>query len=200
MSGIGCRVRGQRPVESVHTLSLTVNSLTVRESEDGRLCACAAPSRPSLPADRRPSPSPRSPHHPRCSDQSAAESAMSSTLTAAAASSVPSLTGSSASKSSDSREAIVSVGGTALFACTKCNGRYPFEELSHSQQLCKDCRGSVRSVKCTYCRTEFQQESKSSLQTICKKCETNVKQFGRVSTHWPHLVLHAVVRVTADDV
>ena len=69
----------------------------------------------------------------------------------------------------------------ALFACTRCNGRYPFEELSHSQQLCKDCRGSMRSVKCTYCRTEFQQESKSSIQTICKKCQRNVKQFGRVS-------------------
>lgn len=71
-------------------------------------------------------------------------------------------------------------GGPALFACTKCNGRYPFEELSHSQQQCKDCRQAVRSVKCTYCRTEFQQENKSSLQTICLKCEANVKQFGRV--------------------
>ena len=69
---------------------------------------------------------------------------------------------------------------SALFACTKCNSRYPFDQLSHSQQLCKDCRVSVRSVKCTYCRTEFQQESKSSLQTICRKCESNVRQFGRV--------------------
>ena len=72
-------------------------------------------------------------------------------------------------------------GQGPLFACTKCNGRYPFEQLSHSQQLCKDCRASVRSVKCTYCRTEFQQESRgSALHTICRKCESNVKQFGRV--------------------
>ena len=71
-------------------------------------------------------------------------------------------------------------GPVALFACTRCNGRYRFEELSSSQQLCKNCRSSVRTVKCTYCRTEFQEESKQ-LQTICKKCESNVKQFGKPS-------------------
>lgn len=26
---------------------------------------------------------------------------------------------------------------SALYACTKCNQRYPFEELSQGQQLCK---------------------------------------------------------------
>ncbi|GBM86817.1 hypothetical protein AVEN_104085-1, partial [Araneus ventricosus] len=44
----------------------------------------------------------------------------------------------------------------ALFACTKCNSRHPFEELSQGQQLCQDCRGAFPLVKCTYCRTEFQ--------------------------------------------
>lgn len=36
---------------------------------------------------------------------------------------------------------------TALYACTKCNQRYPFEELSQGQQLCKvsDC---VRGGAC----------------------------------------------------
>lgn len=124
---------------------------------------------------------------------------MSSTLTTAATS-VPSLSGSTGSKTSDSRDAIVNAGGTALFACTKCNGRYPFEELSHSQQLCKDCRGSMRSVKCTYCRTEFQQESKSNLQTICKKCESNVKQFGRVSTPETKVLRLTQTCSTAHDV
>ncbi|KAJ7428747.1 hypothetical protein WISP_00833 [Willisornis vidua] len=46
----------------------------------------------------------------------------------------------------------------ALYACTKCNQRYPFEELSQGQQLCKECRIAHPIVKCTYCRSEFQQE------------------------------------------
>uniref|UniRef100_A0A671VDQ1 Protein FAM76B n=1 Tax=Sparus aurata TaxID=8175 RepID=A0A671VDQ1_SPAAU len=65
---------------------------------------------------------------------------------------------------------------SALYACTKCNQRYPFEELSQGQQLCKECRIAHPIVKCTYCRSEFQQESKTN--TICKKCAQNVKQFG----------------------
>ncbi|KAJ1113363.1 hypothetical protein NDU88_001609 [Pleurodeles waltl] len=65
---------------------------------------------------------------------------------------------------------------SALYACTKCHQRYPFEELSQGQQLCKECRIAHPMVKCTYCRSEFQQESKTN--TICKKCAQNVKQFG----------------------
>ncbi|XP_077486907.1 protein FAM76B-like [Amblyomma americanum] len=68
---------------------------------------------------------------------------------------------------------------SALFACTRCNARHPFEELSQGQQLCKDCRGAFPIVKCTYCRTEFQQENKGSTSTICKKCEQNVKAYGK---------------------
>ncbi|XP_053533137.1 protein FAM76B isoform X3 [Ictalurus punctatus] len=68
------------------------------------------------------------------------------------------------------------MASSALYACTKCNQRYPFEELSQGQQLCKECRIAHPMVKCTYCRTEFQQESKTN--TICKKCAQNVKQFG----------------------
>jgi len=67
----------------------------------------------------------------------------------------------------------------ALFACSKCFSRHPFEELSQGQQLCKDCRGSFPVVKCTYCRSEFQQESKSSTSSICKKCEQNVQKYGK---------------------
>ncbi|KAG1714826.1 Protein FAM76A [Nymphon striatum] len=69
----------------------------------------------------------------------------------------------------------------ALFACTKCNSRHLFEELSPGQQLCKECRGAFPVVKCTYCRTEFQQINKGSTSTICKKCEQNVKSFGKPS-------------------
>ncbi|XP_022651941.1 protein FAM76A-like [Varroa jacobsoni] len=63
---------------------------------------------------------------------------------------------------------------TALFACSKCNSRHPFEELSQGQQLCKTCRQA--NVKCTYCRADFQPEGKGS---ICAKCENNVRQFGK---------------------
>uniref|UniRef100_W5MB95 Family with sequence similarity 76 member A n=1 Tax=Lepisosteus oculatus TaxID=7918 RepID=W5MB95_LEPOC len=64
----------------------------------------------------------------------------------------------------------------ALYACTKCNQRFPFEALSQGQQLCKECRIAHPMVKCTYCRTEFQQSSKTN--TICKKCAQNVKLYG----------------------
>lgn len=68
---------------------------------------------------------------------------------------------------------------TALFACSRCFARYPFEELSAGQQLCKECRGAFPVVKCTYCRSEFQQTSKGNTSTICKKCEQNVKAYGK---------------------
>jgi len=67
----------------------------------------------------------------------------------------------------------------ALFACSKCFTRHPFEELSQGQQLCKKCRGDFPVVKCTYCRSEFQQESKSKTSTICKRCEQNVASHGK---------------------
>ncbi|XP_011413933.1 protein FAM76A isoform X2 [Magallana gigas] len=67
----------------------------------------------------------------------------------------------------------------ALFACTKCHKRHPFEELSSSEQLCKDCRNHYPVVKCTYCRGEFQQEEKGSINSICKKCTQNVKLYGK---------------------
>ncbi|KAJ2952123.1 hypothetical protein O0L34_g4398 [Tuta absoluta] len=70
---------------------------------------------------------------------------------------------------------------TALFACSRCFSRHPFEELSPGEQLCKECRGSFPVVKCTYCRSEFQQTSKSNTSSICKKCEANVKQYGKPS-------------------
>ncbi|CAG5120592.1 unnamed protein product [Candidula unifasciata] len=67
----------------------------------------------------------------------------------------------------------------ALFSCTKCHKRYPFEELSQGEQLCKDCRNNFPVVKCTYCRAEFQQNSKGSTSSICAKCAQNVKHFGK---------------------
>ncbi|GAB1598603.1 protein FAM76B-like isoform X1 [Argonauta hians] len=67
----------------------------------------------------------------------------------------------------------------ALFACTKCHSRHPFEELSQGEQLCKECRNNFPIVKCTYCRSEFQQDSKSSTNSICKKCAHNVKIYGK---------------------
>ncbi|XP_040583934.1 protein FAM76A-like [Lepeophtheirus salmonis] len=70
---------------------------------------------------------------------------------------------------------------SALFACSKCFSRHPFEELSQGQQLCKECRGSFPVVKCTYCRSEFQQESKNNTCSICKRCEANVQKYGKPS-------------------
>lgn len=69
--------------------------------------------------------------------------------------------------------------GVSLFACTKCNSRHPFEELSQGSQLCKDCENSFQVVKCIYCRSEFQQETSSKLGSICKKCEQLQEQHGK---------------------
>lgn len=76
-----------------------------------------------------------------------------------------------------------------LAACTKCNSRHPFEELSQGHQLCKDCRSSYQVIKCNYCRTEFHNELKSGLHTngsksssspsICQKCEQLESQHGK---------------------
>ncbi|ESO92255.1 hypothetical protein LOTGIDRAFT_217061 [Lottia gigantea] len=80
----------------------------------------------------------------------------------------------------------------ALFSCTKCHTRHPFDELSRGEQLCKDCRSKFPVVKCTYCREEFQQnrywyisiESFISCfyrgtSSICKKCAENVRNYGK---------------------
>ncbi|XP_070191445.1 protein FAM76B-like isoform X1 [Littorina saxatilis] len=67
----------------------------------------------------------------------------------------------------------------ALFACTKCHRRFPFDDLSHGDQLCKECRSNFPVVKCTYCRAEFQLNSKGSTTTICSKCAQNVKIYGK---------------------
>ncbi|KAK2146018.1 hypothetical protein LSH36_639g01048 [Paralvinella palmiformis] len=54
----------------------------------------------------------------------------------------------------------------ALFACTKCHSRHPFEELSDGKQLCKSCRNNYPTVKCTYCRAEFQQEDPKPVNIV----------------------------------
>lgn len=74
--------------------------------------------------------------------------------------------------------------GVPLFACTKCNSRHPFEDLSQGHQLCKDCSGSYQLAKCNYCRTEYHQETGnnnngSRASSICKKCEQLQEQHGK---------------------
>lgn len=73
--------------------------------------------------------------------------------------------------------------GVPLFACTKCNSRHPFEDLSQGNQLCKDCKGSFQIVKCNYCRSEYHHENNvgksSSSTSICKKCEQLQEQHGK---------------------
>ncbi|XP_050390819.1 protein FAM76B [Patella vulgata] len=66
----------------------------------------------------------------------------------------------------------------ALFSCTKCHTRHPFEDLSRGEQLCKECRNKFPVVKCTYCRAEFQQDSRGT-SSICKKCAENVRNYGK---------------------
>lgn len=80
-------------------------------------------------------------------------------------------------------QASANTDGVPLFACTKCNSRHPFEELSQGSQLCKSCRGSCQIIKCSYCRSEYQLDSGSKSSTrsnpICKKCEHLQEQHGK---------------------
>uniref|UniRef100_A0A6G1SA30 Protein FAM76B n=1 Tax=Aceria tosichella TaxID=561515 RepID=A0A6G1SA30_9ACAR len=86
--------------------------------------------------------------------------------------------------SSSSNQFSTSAEGVPLFACTKCNSRHPFDELSQGHQLCKECRGSFQVMKCNYCRTEFHRETNSSTNgtkssSICVKCKQLEEQHGK---------------------
>lgn len=39
---------------------------------------------------------------------------------------------------------------SALFACSKCFKRYPYEDLSSGQQLCKVCKFYILQIKCKF--------------------------------------------------
>lgn len=66
-----------------------------------------------------------------------------------------------------------------LFACTKCNSRHRFEELSKRHQLCRTCKSTFSIISCDFCRTEFKQEAGAKPASICKKCEQLQEQYGK---------------------
>lgn len=68
-----------------------------------------------------------------------------------------------------------------LFACTKCNARHRFEELSRRHQLCRTCKASYKVISCDYCRCDFKKEVGSKPSTICEKCEQLQDQYGKPS-------------------
>uniref|UniRef100_A0ABI7XDJ9 Uncharacterized protein n=1 Tax=Felis catus TaxID=9685 RepID=A0ABI7XDJ9_FELCA len=41
------------------------------------------------------------------------------------------------------------MAASALYACTKCTQRYPFEELSQGQQLCKESEATGLGTECS---------------------------------------------------
>ncbi|KAH3736049.1 protein FAM76B-like [Dreissena polymorpha] len=69
----------------------------------------------------------------------------------------------------------------ALFACTKCHDRHPFDALSSSEQLCKKCRNVQPVVKCSLCRSEFTPGEKGSTSSSCRHCNYNLKVYGEPS-------------------
>ncbi|XP_071036290.1 protein FAM76B isoform X2 [Parasteatoda tepidariorum] len=58
------------------------------------------------------------------------------------------------------------MAATALFACTKCNSRHPFEELSQGQQLCKPSA-------CEYCNIIA-----AFIGNKCQRCTNSEKRYG----------------------
>ncbi|KAJ7394361.1 Protein fam76b [Desmophyllum pertusum] len=69
----------------------------------------------------------------------------------------------------------------SLSACTNCNSRHPFEQLSKGDQLCKDCRKTFPLVTCTYCRLEFHLLRNTEKDPVCKKCNYSLKNCGQPS-------------------
>lgn len=67
----------------------------------------------------------------------------------------------------------------ALFACTKCHSRHPFEDLSSSEQLCKACQKPGDVVRCIYCRHEFHADEKNGHNAVCKHCTHHLKIYGK---------------------
>ncbi|OWK12727.1 FAM76A [Cervus elaphus hippelaphus] len=68
----------------------------------------------------------------------------------------------------------------ALYACTKCHQRFPFEALSQGQQLCKSrvLPGRIASNSGASRALFNQFQSQSKTNTICKKCAQNVQLYG----------------------
>uniref|UniRef100_A0A3P9HFK1 Protein FAM76B n=1 Tax=Oryzias latipes TaxID=8090 RepID=A0A3P9HFK1_ORYLA len=81
---------------------------------------------------------------------------------------------------------------SALYACTKCNQRYPFEELSQGQQLCKECRIAhpifelpdmyifvlfFQPKPCQYCNIIA-----AFIGTKCQRCTNSEKKYGPPQT------------------
>ncbi|XP_048454215.1 protein FAM76B isoform X5 [Rhincodon typus] len=58
----------------------------------------------------------------------------------------------------------------ALYACTKCHQRYPFEDLSQGQQLCKP-------KPCQYCNIIA-----AFIGTKCQRCTNSEKKYGPPQT------------------
>lgn len=66
-----------------------------------------------------------------------------------------------------------------LFACSKCHGRFAFEELSRSEHLCKNCRHAHPMVSCMYCRMEFHMTKKKDKNPVCPKCDSSLAIHGQ---------------------
>lgn len=74
----------------------------------------------------------------------------------------------------------ISSENVSLFACTKCNSRHRFEELSRRHQLCKTCKASFKVINCDYCCGEFKLEDVDDVKSkICKKCHLLEIQHGQ---------------------
>ncbi|CAB4007993.1 FAM76A-like isoform X1 [Paramuricea clavata] len=70
-------------------------------------------------------------------------------------------------------------GAEGLFACSKCHGRFAFEELSRSEHLCKDCRQAHPTACCIYCRLEFHMTKKKEKSPVCPKCDSSLAIHGQ---------------------
>ena len=67
--------------------------------------------------------------------------------------------------------AAAAASAAALFACSKCFSRHPFEELSQGQQLCK----------VSFAISKYFEGQNFSLKFSRKQCnETISKHFGKV--------------------
>ena len=68
---------------------------------------------------------------------------------------------------------------TALFACSKCFTRHPFEELSQGQQLCKVIPRKI-SKSCLFCFGDFSRAEKYADPVYKSSCVALTVKMGRL--------------------
>lgn len=92
-----------------------------------------------------------------------------------------------------------------LYACSKCFTRHPFEELSHSQQLCKVCdktqNAVVSKASFVHIRSPYPFVELSRRQVLLLPVRVSTHWVSCIEFHrvWSEMHISVVVIMTVED-